>query len=248
VSASALVCLYFASPEATKASIQTLCSFTPWMMFKLIQDAMDQCVPSPEKPPLPNLSDNLYPNAPMLSKDLGPPACRVSPFKEGGENWPSLGHWVAWLDQHSIPRLPLISPMIAMADVGLHLAFAPSIPMQFLALTQLLFGFGMTAAILRMLDRWLNEYWFAFLLFFGTLLIGSVIGWLLLVLIGQVLGGMEGVVRLPVLKFILTSACTLTGMGFITRQLLEWSSEKAEDKITDSLADKAAGLLLRYIV
>src|SRR5271165_1826178 len=205
VSASALVCLYFTSPEATKSSIRNLRSFTPGTMFQLIEDAMDQCVPGPEKP-LPSLSDNPYPNAPMLSKDLGPPACRVSPFKEGGEDWPSLGHWVAWLDQHSVPRLPLISPMIAMADVGLHLAFAPSIPMKFLALTQLLFGFGMTAAILRMLDRWLNEYWFAFLLFFGTLMIGSAIGWLLLILIGQMLSGMEGVVRSPVLKFILASA------------------------------------------
>ena len=34
--------------------------------------------------------------------------------------------------------------------------------MKFLALTQLLFGFGVTAAILRLLDRRLNEFWFAF--------------------------------------------------------------------------------------
>jgi hypothetical protein len=95
--------------------------------------------------------------------------------------------------------LPLNTPMIAMADVGLHLALASSVPMKFLALTQLLFGFGVTAAILR-LDGRLNEFWFAFLLFFGTLMIGSGIGWLLLILVGQILGGMESVVRLPALN------------------------------------------------
>jgi hypothetical protein len=137
--------------------------------------------------------------------------------------------------------------MIAMADVGLHLALASSVPMKFLALTQLLFGFGVTAAILR-LDGRLNEFWFAFLLFFGTLMIGSGIGWLLLILVGQILGGMESVVRLPALKFILASACALTGMGFFIRQLLEWSGDKARDKATDSLADKAADWLLRYII
>jgi hypothetical protein len=247
LSALALACLYFASPEATKGAIQNLRSFTPEMMYKLIEDAMNQCVPGPEKP-LPDLSGDPYPNTLKLSKDLGPSACRVSPYKEGDENWPTLGHWVAWLDQHSVPRLPLISPMIAMADVGLHLWFAPSIPTKFLALTQLLFGFGITAAILRMLDRWLNEYSFGFLLFFGTLIIGSAIGWLLLIVIGNLLDGMEALVRSSVLKFILASASALTGMGFITRQLLEWSSDKAEDKATDSLADKAADLLLRYIV
>ena len=138
--------------------------------------------------------------------------------------------------------------MIAMADVGVHLALASSVPMKFLALTQLLFGFGVTAAILRLLDGRLNEFWFAFLLFFGTLMIGSGIGWLLLILVGQILGGMESVVRLPALKFILASACALTGMGFFTRQLLEWSGDKAKDKATDSLADKAADWLLRYII
>lgn len=247
LSALALVCLYFSSPEATKETIQNLRSFTPGMMFKLIQDAMDECVTGPEKP-LPNLSGVPYPNTLKLSKDLEPQACRVSPYKEGDENWPNIGHWVAWLDQHSVPRLPLISPMIAMADVGLHLAFAPSIPTKFLALMQLLFGFGITATILRMVDNWLNEYWFAFLLFFGTLMIGSALGWLLLILISQLLDGLEGFVRSPVLKFILASAGALTGMGFITRQLLEWSRDKVEDKATDSLAGIITGWILRYII
>ena len=85
-------------------------------------------------------------------------------------------------------------------------------------------------------------------MFFGTLMIGSGIGWLLLILVGQILGGMESVVRLPALKFILASACALTGMGFFTRQILEWSGDKAKDKATDSLADKAADWLLRYII
>ncbi len=85
-------------------------------------------------------------------------------------------------------------------------------------------------------------------MFFGTLMIGSGIGWLLLILVGQILVGMESVARLPALKFILASACALTGMGFFTRQLLEWSGDKARDKATDSLADKAADWLLRYII
>jgi hypothetical protein len=190
---------------------------------------------------------NPRPDALTITKDLGPPACRVK-LEKGGEDLPSPGRWVARLDQLSVPRLPLITPMIAMADVGLHLALAPSAAMKFLALTQLLFGFGITAAILRLLDGRLNEYAFAFLLFFGTLMIGSAIRWLLLILISQILAGMESVVRLPALRFIFASAGALAGLGFLTRQLLEWSSDKAKDKITDSLADKGADWLLRYIV
>jgi hypothetical protein len=143
---------------------------------------MGQCVPGLGKPP-PDYPTIRTPDGLTLSKNLGPPECRVR-LEKGGDDLPGLGRWVARLDQHSVPRLPLITPMIAMADVGVHLA----------------------------------------------------------------LGGVESVVRLPALKFILASACTLTGMGFFTRQLLEWSRDKAKDKATDSLADKAADWLLRYII
>jgi hypothetical protein len=254
LSAVALAGLYFTHPDETRLSIKRLRSFTPATMLELVQDAMNQCVPGLDAPP-PDLSEKPRPKTLTLSKDLGPPECRVKlkkpeedSQKKGEEELPALGHWVARLDQLSVPHLPLITPMIAMADVGVHLTLASSVPMKFLALTQLLFGFAVTAAILRLLYGRLNEFWFAFLLFFGTLMIGSGIGWLLLILVGQILGGVESVVRLPALKFILASACTLTGMGFFTRQLLEWSRDKAKDKATDSLADKAADWLLRYII
>lgn len=124
LSAAALAGLYFAHPDETRLSIEHLRSFTPATMLQLIEDAMGQCVPGLGEPP-PDLSDNPHPDALTLSKNLGPPECRVR-LEKGGDDLPALGRWVAWLDQHSVPRLPLITPMIAMADAGLHLALASS--------------------------------------------------------------------------------------------------------------------------
>jgi hypothetical protein len=76
LSALALAGLFFAQPDETKSSLESLRSFTPKTMFLLIEDAMNQCVPGLDEPP-PNLSQNPRPDALTITEDVGSPACRV---------------------------------------------------------------------------------------------------------------------------------------------------------------------------
>jgi hypothetical protein len=241
----ALACIFFASPEATNKSLAALHSFTPVTMSNLIADAMSDCEHKSSIEPYPTYAQLDMPKI-TTSDLLRPSPCRASPLENG---WPTVGNWVAGLEKLGVPRMPIISPMIALADVTVHLVFAPSISpvATFLGLMQVVFGFGIAAAIVVRISRWLDDFWAALLLLYGTLMIGSVVAWILLPLIGAILAGLGRVIHSPSIASVVAITISLSGTSWIIGRLLEWSKEKATDKVTDSLADRAAGLFLRFI-
>jgi hypothetical protein len=119
----ALACIFFASPEATNKSLAALHSFTPVTMSNLIADAMSDCEHKSSIEPYPTYAQLDMPKI-TTSDLLRPSPCRASPLENG---WPTVGNWVAGLEKLGVPRMPIISPMIALADVTVHLVFAPSI-------------------------------------------------------------------------------------------------------------------------
>ena len=134
-----------------------------------------------------------------------------------------------------------------MSDVVVHLALAPTIVTKFVAVMQLVFGFGITALILRRIGRWLNEYWLILLLLLGTLMIGSAVAWVMLPLIGVLLDGVEAITALPFVSIVVSVAGSFGAFRALTHALSEWLKQKAVDKVEVTLADKATELYLRYI-
>lgn len=319
-SAVALICIFVVSPEGTKESLEKLRSFTPELMFSLIQDAWSDCehrpevkvssrnlpdltsknatnvVPHPDTPkpttrswegqlwppdwqgqlkpldPTHELELSDMPRLNRLSQDVlldeqwqqefiarlrkdlaGPPIhlpgldCRVRPLEKG---WPTVGNWVEWLAQHGFRReeTGTVTPVIALADVVVHLVVAPSIVATFVVFMQLVFGFGITTAIIVRIRRLrIPDYWVMILWCFGTLMIGSAVASVMLPLISVIFAGVESVMHAPVIASVVAIAISLSGASSIILPLLHWSREKATDKMTESLADKAARLLLRYV-
>ena len=78
-------------------------------------------------------------------------------------------------------------------------------------------------------------------------MIGSVVAWVLLPLIGAILAGLGRIIHSPSIASVIAITISLSGASWIIGRLLEWSKEKTTDKVTDSLADRAAGLFLRFI-
>ena len=110
----ALACIFFASPEATNKSLAALRSFTPVTMSNLIADAMSDCEHRSSIEPYPTYAQLDMPKI-TTSDLLRPSSCRVSPLENG---WPTVGNWVAGLEKLGVPRMPIISPMVALA--GCH--------------------------------------------------------------------------------------------------------------------------------
>lgn len=256
-SAVALTCLYFLQPAGTEAALKNLRSFTPVMMLNLIGDAMGECEhrgpgdngagvngsPLSVPGPIPDDAKTL-----TLTKSdlLRPSACRVQPIEQG---WPTVGNWVAWLGNHGVPSLGIISLLIALADVTVHLVVAPrdATALAFVGLMQVVFGFAITAAIVMRIDKWLNAYWAALFLCVGTLMIGSVVTSVMLPVISTILAGAESVIHFPVIASIVAIALSFAGASSIIGQLLVWCRDTVTDGMSETLADKAAGLFVRYI-
>ena len=256
-SAVALTCLYFLQPAGTEAALKNLRSFTPVVMLNLIADAMGEC--EHRGPGVNGASVNVAPlSAPgptpddaktltLTKSDLfRPTACRAQPIEQG---WPTVGNWVAWLRNHGVPGLGIVSLLIALADVTVHLVVAPrdATALAFVGLMQVVFGFAIMAAIVMRIEKWLNAYWAALLLCFGTLMIGSVVTSVMLPVISAILAGAESVIHLPVIASIVAIAVSFAGASSIIGRLLEWCRDTVMDATTETLADKAAELFLRYI-
>ena len=78
-------------------------------------------------------------------------------------------------------------------------------------------------------------------------MIGSVVAWVLLPLIGAILAGLGRIIHSPSIASVIAITISLSGASRIIGRLLEWSKEKTTDKVTNSLADRAAGLFLRFV-
>lgn len=254
----ALTWAYFASPEETEKSLEKLRSFTPATMFSLVKDAAGLCkyrVWQDELQSDKTREIDVSPYSQGIEIHKNPlivtrPPCDPHALLEGGDEWPTVGNWLAWADEHSIPRMPFVSAIIALADVAAHLAVAPSIPMKFLGLMQLLFGFATTSAVISVISRHLpniNEIVLVLLILLGTLFIGSAIAWVLLPVVSVMLASMGSVMHHKLFGYLISFATPLAGLGIIAHEILKWSTEKVKEKASEFVTDKVTAVLMRWI-
>jgi len=133
---------------------------------------------------------------------------------------------------------------VAALDVGWHLIFAGDALTAAVGVAQILLGLGISAAIAQRVDG-LNDYWLALFIIIGALVFGAFATWIIMNLVALVYDALSTFVPdwrvrlgLAVLA-VLTAACKSSVLAL--KSLLI-------DQSADTLADKAAGLIQRYLL
>lgn len=206
----------------TMETLDKVRGFTPLTIGHLLSDAMSDCVPNPDP------SDLLHYR----------PKCKAEPIVG---DWPHVGHWVTGVSgvTHGWG-----APVVAALDVGWHLIFAGDALTAAVGVAQILLGLGISAAIAQRVDG-LNDYWLALFIIIGALVFGAFATWIIMNLVALVYDALSTFVPdwrvrlgLAVLA-VLTAACKSSVLAL--KSLLI-------DQSADTLADKAAGLIQRYLL
>jgi hypothetical protein len=268
LSAIAMVLVSFRDPVSTQSTLEQLRNFTPATMAGLIGDAAMGCVPddAPDsQPKTPKAADEKQCAKSVMNKDTGvecgellhggPPTIRrcTKPLVDG---WPATGHWVPRAEANGFPRLPFVSAAIVAADVTRHLVLLPEplrhsqpgVVVGFLVLLQLVFGFGITAAIAKAIARWLNDGVLVLFLVFGTLMVGAAFAcWVVLPVVGVILTGLVSLNANPLISSVFAIATTYASGIALIKALLKRYFDPISGQAADSLADKTARWFVRYV-
>jgi hypothetical protein len=160
------------------------------------------------------------------------------------------------MQQYGFPRgAGPVGFFIAAADVAVHLVVPTTVHdsrvaqavVGFMGLLQLLFGAGITIALLRPVSGRLNGGWLAILIVFGTLIIGATAAWAVLPSIAFIFDTMVSLKSGLSTSFVVAIAATYASGIAIIKFFLGKPIHRLLDKATDSVADKAARLFVRYV-
>jgi hypothetical protein len=231
-SAFAVAVIGWSSPVAVRSALEQLRSFGPETIASLLGDARSGCKPNP-------------PNSSLLA-----PIVRkcTTPLVEG---WPAAGQWVPRL---GLVNTGLLGTAVAAADVAAHLLVPTTVSdkatktlVGFLGLLQFVLGFGITALLLRLVDKVLNDVWLVVGLVAGTLFIGSAVAWLLLPAIGFLLDAIISVETNSLVASVAGISVIYASGTTLLKYFLGKSLYRVADDAIDSVADKAAELFIRCV-
>jgi hypothetical protein len=255
VSAVAVAVLCFTEPDSVKPVFEALISFTPATMSSLIEDANSGCarsgvssaVPSqwnmPSQSGLPRITVN-----PIVKPEVRP--C-TTPLVD---QWPAAGMWRTRVHAAGWPDLPFVSFFVALADVTFHMLVPTTVKcpdakkaiVGFVSMLALIFGFGLTAFLVKSVSKRLGDWWLLLLIFVGTLLIGSVVFWSVANVSARIFATADYLTRGSWVATIMTCTVTYAGGISILKLLLDKPFHGLLEGRADSFAEAGAQFFVRY--
>jgi hypothetical protein len=249
------ICLKY--PEGTSDALKKLRMLTPETIISLLDDAtvgcqtvtpppFIQCTDNPGKLCIPGPEDLRRMKA-LISREC------TKPIVDG---WPATGNW--------LPRTTgyrwtgIFGFFVAATDVAVHLVVPTTVSgsetskgakaiVGFVGLLQIVFGLGITVAILKPVSRGLNELWFAALAVLGTLILGSAVAWAMLPAITFLFKTMVSLKTGLSASFVGAIAVTYASGIAIIKYFLDKPLHRISDAATDSAAEKVARWFIRYV-